>query len=139
MNNPTSILEQAQRRIGAAGKRGAIVRRVRGKVMWVGRAMAYVMGLSRTGSGIRLSKRTQENHDEIVTTIKRSVCVLVLITLFLAVGVGGRPGSDIGAAEVRVPPTANIAPTATLSPEPDADGRNKDVAPVILLARFKAH
>ncbi len=62
-----------------------------------------------------------------------------MITLFLAVGVGGRPGSDIGAAEVRVPPTANIAPTATLSPEPDADGRNKDVAPVILLARFKAH
>ncbi len=129
MNNPTSILEQAQRRIGAAGKR-----RVRGKVMWVGRAMAYVMGLSRTGSGIRLGKGTKENHDEIVTTIKRSVCVLVLVTLFLAVGVGNRPGSDIGAAAVRVPPTAN---TATLSP--DADGRNKDVAPVILLARFKAH
>jgi hypothetical protein len=91
MNNPSSILERAQRRIGAAEKRGAIVRRVRGKVMWVGEAMAYVMGLSRTGSGIRLGKGTQENHDEIVTTIKRSVCVMVLVRLFLAVGVGNRP------------------------------------------------
>jgi hypothetical protein len=35
MNNPNSILEQAQRRIGAAGKGGAMVRKVGGKVLWV--------------------------------------------------------------------------------------------------------
>jgi hypothetical protein len=35
MNTPTSIIEQVQRRIDAAGKGGGMVRRVRGKVMWV--------------------------------------------------------------------------------------------------------
>jgi hypothetical protein len=35
MNNPTSILGQAQRRIGAAGKGGAMVRKVRGRILWV--------------------------------------------------------------------------------------------------------
>jgi hypothetical protein len=98
MNDLTSILEEDRRRIGAAGKRGAIVKRVRG-----------------------------------------SVYVLVLVAFFLAVGVGGRPGSDAHAAEVKVLPTGNIAPTATLAPEPDADRRNEDVAQVTLLARFKAH
>jgi hypothetical protein len=97
MNDPTYILEQDQRRIGAAGRRGAIVKRVRG-----------------------------------------SVCLLVLVAFF-AVGVGGRPGSEAHAAEVKVLPTGNIAPTATLSPEQDADGSNKDVARVTPLARFKAH
>jgi len=98
VNVPTSILEQARRRIAAAGKRGAIVKRVRG-----------------------------------------SVCVLALVALFFAVGVGGRPGSEAHASEVKVPPTGNIAPTATLAPEPDAGGRNEDVAQVTPLARFKAH
>jgi hypothetical protein len=97
MNDPTSILEQDQRRIGAGGKRGAIVKRVRG-----------------------------------------SVCLLVLIAFF-AVGVGGRPGSEANAAEVKVPRTGNIAPTATVAPEPDADRRNEDEEQVTTLARFKAH
>ncbi len=75
----------------------------------------------------------------IFTTTRRSACVLILAILFLAVGVGGRTGRDAHAAEVRVPPTGNIASTATLSPEQDADGSNKDVAQVTSLARFKAH
>ena len=94
MNNPTSSLEQAQRRIGAAGMMG----RVRGAI----------------------------------------VCVLALILLFLTVGVGVR---SISAAEARFAPTGIVAPnTATLSPDPNSDGGNEDVAQVTLLrARFKAH
>ena len=97
MNDPTSILEQDQRRIGAAGKMGAIVKRARG-----------------------------------------SAWVLVLVTFF-AVGAGGGPSSDNDATEVRIPPTVNIEPTATFSPEPNADGSKKDVAQVSSFARFKAH
>lgn len=94
MNNPTSSLEQAQRRIGTAGMMG----RVRGAI----------------------------------------VCVLALILLFLTVGVGVR---SISAAEARFAPTGIVAPnTATLSPDPNSDGGNEDVAQVTLLrARFKAH
>jgi hypothetical protein len=93
MNNPTSSLEQAQRRIGAAGLMG----RVRGAI----------------------------------------VCVLALILLFLTVGVGVR---SISAAEARFAPTGIVAPnTATLSPDPNSDGGNEDVAQVTLRARFKAH
>jgi hypothetical protein len=93
MNNPTSSLEQAQRRIGAAGMMG----RVRGAI----------------------------------------VCVLALILLFLTVGVGVR---SISAAEARFAPTGIVAPnTATLSPDPNSDGGNEDVAQVTLRARFKAH
>jgi hypothetical protein len=33
MNSPTSILPQAQRRVGTAGEGGAMVRRIRGKVV----------------------------------------------------------------------------------------------------------
>jgi hypothetical protein len=96
MNNPTSSLEQAQRRIGAAGMRG----RVRGAI----------------------------------------VCVLALILLFLTVGVGVRSNRDISAAEARFAPTGIVAPnTATLSPDPNSDGGNEDVAQVTLRARFKAH
>ncbi len=98
MNDPTSILEQDQRRIDAAGKRGAVVKRDRG-----------------------------------------SVCVLALVALFFAVGVGGGPGSDNDATEVRIPPTVNIEPTATLSPKPNADGSKRDAVQVTSLARFKAH
>lgn len=93
MNNPTSSLEQAQRRIGAAGMMG----RVRGAI----------------------------------------VCVLALILLFLTVGVGVR---SISAAEARFAPTGIVAPnTATLSPDPNSDGGNEDVAQVTSRARFKAH
>ena len=93
MNNPTSSLEQAQRRIGAAGMMG----RVRGAI----------------------------------------VCVLALILLFLTVGVGVR---SISAAEARFAPTGIVAlNTATLSPDPNSDGGNEDVAQVTLRARFKAH
>ena len=96
MNNPTSSLEQAQRRIGTAGMMG----RVRGAI----------------------------------------VCVLALILLFLSVGVGVRSNRDISAAEARFAPTGIVAPnTATLSPDPNSDGGNEDVAQVTLRARFKAH
>ena len=96
MNNPTSSLEQAQRRIGAAG----------------------MMGRVRVGI----------------------VCVLALILLFLTVGVGVRSNRDISAAEARFAPTGIVAPnTATLSPDPNSDGGNEDVAQVTLRARFKAH
>jgi hypothetical protein len=96
MNNPTSRLEQAQRRIGAAGMMG----RVRGAI----------------------------------------VCVLALILLFLTVGVGVRSNRDISAAVARFAPTGIVAPnTATLSPDPNSDGGNEDVAQVTLRARFKAH
>jgi hypothetical protein len=140
MNDPTSTVEQAQRRIGAAGKSGALVRSVRGKVMWVGRAMAFVTDLLRTGDRILLGSRIQANHGEIVTTTRRGVYVLVLVALFLTVEVEGKPGRDTSTAEVRLPPTGNIAPTtATLSPEPNAEGRNKDVAKVTLVARYKVH
>jgi hypothetical protein len=96
MNNPTSSLEQAQRRIGAAG----MMRRVRGAIVFV----------------------------------------LALILLFLIVGVGVRSNRDISAAEARFAPTGIVAPnTATLSPDPNSDGGNEDVAQVTLRARFKAH
>jgi hypothetical protein len=97
MNNPTSILEQAKRRIVAAGTSGGKMRRVRGE----------------------------------------TVCALTLILLFLTVGVGVR---SISAAEARFAPTGIVAPnTATLSPDPNSDGGNEDVAQVTLRARFKAH
>jgi hypothetical protein len=100
MNNPTSIGEQAKRRIGAAGKAGAMVRRVSGKIM----------------------------------------CVLALVLLSLTVGAGVRSDRDISAAEARFAPTGIVPPiTATLSPDPNSDGGNEDVAQVTSRARFKAH
>jgi hypothetical protein len=100
MNNPTSIGEQAKRRIGAAGKGGAMVRRVSGKIM----------------------------------------CVLALVLLSLTVGAGVRSDRDISTAEARFAPTGIVAPTtATLSPDPNADGGNENVAQVTSRARFKAH
>ena len=99
MNTPTSISEQAQRRIGAAGIRGGMMRRVRGEIL-----------------------------------------LLAIILLFLTVGVGVRSSRDISTAETRVAPTGIVAPTtATLSPDPNSDGGNEDVAQVTSRARFKAH
>jgi hypothetical protein len=106
MNNATSILEQVRRRVGAAGKGGAMVRGVRGKVMWA-------------------------------NTIRRGVCVLVLVLLFLTAGVGVRADRDVSTAEATVAPTGTIVPTTTLSP--DSNGRSKDMAQVTLSARFKTH
>ena len=99
MNPPTSISEQAQRRIGAAGMSGGMMRRVRaGNVL------------------------------------------LALILLLLSVGVGGKSNRDIGTVEPRVAPTGIVAPTtATLSPDPNSDGGNEDMALVTSRARFKAH
>jgi hypothetical protein len=74
MNDPKSILEQAQRRIGAAGEGGAMVRRIKGKV----------------------------------------ACVLALAVL-------------------------SLAATATLSPDPTANGWSKDLSKVTASARFKTH
>jgi hypothetical protein len=100
MNNPTSIGEQTQGRIGAAGKGGAMVRRVSGKIM----------------------------------------CALALVVLILTVGVGVGSYSEISTAEARFAPTGIVAPTtATLSPDPNSDGGNEDVAQVTSKARFKAH
>jgi hypothetical protein len=107
MNNATSILEQARRRVGAAGKGGVMERRVRGKVMWA-------------------------------NSIRRGVCVLVLVLLFLTAGVGVSADRDVRAAEATAAPTGSIVPTtSTLSPDPN--GRSKDTAQVTLSARFKTH
>jgi hypothetical protein len=100
MNNPTSSLEQAKRRIGDAAMSGGMMRRGRGEI----------------------------------------VCMLALILLFLTVGDGVRSNRDISTAEARVAPTGIVAPTtATLSPDPNSDGVNEDVAQVTSRARFKAH
>jgi len=100
MNNPTSSLKQAQRRIGDAGTSGGMMRRVRGEI----------------------------------------VCVLALNLLFLTVGAGVRANSDINTAEARFAPTGIVAPTtAMLSPDPNSDGGNEDLAQVTSRARFKAH
>ena len=59
MNNPTSILEQAQRRIGAAGKWGAMVTTTRRCVC----ALALMLLFLAVGVGSALSgeARTQES------------------------------------------------------------------------------
>ena len=99
MNPPTSISEQAQQRIGAAGMRGGMMRRVRGEIL-----------------------------------------LLAIILLFLTVGVGVGANRDVSTAEATVAPTGTIVPTtSTLSPDPNADGRSKDMAQVTLRARFKTH
>ena len=99
MNTPTSISEQAQRRIGAAGMRGGMMRRVRGGIV-----------------------------------------LLALILLLLSVGVGVRSNRVISTVEERVATTGIVAPTtATLSPDPNSDGENEDMALVTSRARFKAH
>ncbi len=85
--------------------------------------------------------------------MKRRVCVLAVVLVFLAVGVGGVPSrearaqgsppmdtTDTSTAEVQIAPTGSIASTATtVSPEPSADGWNKDMATVTIQARYKAH
>ena len=90
---------------------------------------------------------------KIVNTTKRCVCVLALVLVFLAVGVGGAPSREARAQEslpmdatytsaagVEVVPTETIAPTTvTVSPDPSANRWNKDSAMVTLSARFKAH
>ena len=99
MKTPTSISEQAQRRIGAAGMRGGMMRRVRGGIV-----------------------------------------LLALILLLLSVGVGVRSNRVISTVEERVATTGIVAPTtATLSPDPNSDGGNEDMALVTSRARFKAH
>jgi hypothetical protein len=109
MNKATSILEQARRRVGAAGKDGAMVTIVRGKLMWA-------------------------------NTIRRGVCVLVLVLLFLTAGVGVRADRAVSTPESTVEPAGTFVPTtSTLSPDPNADGRSKDTAQVTLRARFKTH
>jgi hypothetical protein len=70
-------------------------------------------------------------------TIRRGVCVLVLVLLFLTAGVGVRADRDVSTAEATVAPTGTIVPTTTLSP--DSNGRSKDMAQVTLSARFKTH
>ncbi len=80
---------------------------------------------------------------------KRRVCVLALVLVILAAGVGGVPSSEVRAqglppmdatdtstAEVEVAPTEPIAPTtATVSPEANADRWST----VTTRARYKAH
>ncbi len=99
MKTPTFISEQAQRRIGAAGMRGGMMRRVRGGIV-----------------------------------------LLALILLLSSVGVGVRSNRVISTVEERVATTGILAPTtATLSPDPNSDGGNEDMALVTSRARFKAH
>jgi disulfide bond formation protein DsbB len=80
---------------------------------------------------------------------KRRVCVLALVLMILAAGVGGVPSSaalaqesppmdatDANTAEVEAAPTETIAPTtATVSPEPNADRWST----VTMRARYKTH
>ena len=139
MDNSTPILEQAQRRIGAAGKKGAIVRRVRGKIVWVERAVAIAMGLFRSGDRIGLGGRIHARHNETDNSTKRSMYVVALVVLLLSVGVGGSLGRATSTAEVRIPPTESIVSTAALSPEPNADEGSNDMATVTLRARYKGH
>jgi hypothetical protein len=71
---------------------------------------------------------------------RKIMCVLALVLLFLTVGVGVRSNHDISTAEARFAPSGIVAPTtATLSPDPNSDGGNEDVALVTSRARFKAH
>jgi hypothetical protein len=88
-----------------------------------------------------------------VKVMKRCVCMLALVLVVMAVGVGGVPShgaraqgspsmdaTDTSTAGVEVAPTESIAPTtATVSPDPSADGWNKDMATVTIRARYKAH
>jgi len=55
MNNPTSIGEQAQRRIGAARKGGGMMRRVRGEIVCV---LALILLFLTVGAGVRLDRDT---------------------------------------------------------------------------------
>jgi hypothetical protein len=89
----------------------------------------------------------------IVNITERCVCVSALVLMFLAVGVDSKSSREVRAqesppidttdtstAEMKVALTETISPsTATLSPEPNADGWNKDKVPVTLVARMKAH
>jgi hypothetical protein len=86
--------------------------------------------------------------------MKRRVCVLALVLVFLAAGVGGvlpleagaqesspSEATDTSTAEVELAPTETIAPTAvaTVLPDRSADGWNKDMATVTIQARHKTH
>ncbi len=118
MATPTPVIEEGQRRFGAAGKQGAIVRRVRGKFMWVERALAI-----------------HARHPSVsVNSTKRGMYVSAVLLLTLAVG-----GSVTSAAEVGIPPTGNGASTAAFSFGPNADEWNSDMATVTLRARYKGH
>jgi hypothetical protein len=109
MNNPTSIGEQAQRRIGAAEKSGAVVKRVRSNVMWV--------NTIRTGV---------------------CVLALFLLLLTVGVGVGSELDISTAEARL-APTGIIAPTTAMLSRAPNPDGWNEDMARVILSARFKTH
>jgi hypothetical protein len=88
-----------------------------------------------------------------VNVVRRCVCVLALTLVFLAAGVDSKPSREVRGQEstpagatdtttvgVEVTPTEIIPPaTATLSPKPNADGRNEERVPVTLVARMKAH
>jgi hypothetical protein len=90
---------------------------------------------------------------ETTNLTKRRVCVLALALVFLAAGVGVVPRSealaqessptgatDTSTAAVELTLARSIAPTAaTVSPEPSADGRNKDMTTVTIAARLKTH
>ena len=102
--------------------------------------MVLVLSLLRAGKRTRPGGCSKAAYNETVNTAKRRVCVLALVLLFLALGVGGLPSREPSTAEVRVTPTGTIAPaTATLSPEPNAGGWAKDEATGTLAARFKVH
>ena len=83
--------------------------------------------------------------------MKRRVCVLALVLVFMALGVGGVPSSEAlaqgslsmdstGASVVEVARTETIVLTAaSVSPEPSADGWNNDKTTVTIAARMKTH
>ena len=86
-----------------------------------------------------------------VSTTKRCACVLALVLVLSAAGVGGVPSREASAQESPLMgatdtstvegegmPAETIAPTtATVLQEPYADGWNDDKAQVTIEARFK--
>lgn len=119
MDTPTPVIEDGQRRFCAAGKQGAIVRRVRGKFVWVERALA-IHARYRSAS---------------VNSMKRGMYVLALLLLTVVVGVSGTSAAEVGG----IPPTGNGASTAAMfSSGPNAGEWNGDMA-MVTFARYKGH
>ena len=88
-----------------------------------------------------------------VSTTKRCACVLALVLVLSAAGVGGVPSREASAQESPLMgatdtstvdgegmPAETIAPTtATVPPESHTNGWNDDSATVTIAARFKIH
>lgn len=136
---PPPFSEQVRWCVEAAGKQRATMRRARGKVMRVERAVVFVTGLLRPGNGVRVGRCIQANHSEAANKTKRGVCALFLVLLVLTLGGTGDSVNNSSTAEARIVPAGYLSSTPTLSSEPNAGERNKEMATVTSRARFKVH